>query len=154
MLDKVLRWLSGAPKRATSAAWANGASESRGRVLLEYPAHSTPSSLATVLRDAGCDVSVCEGPTTTHSCNLLEDGECGLVDGADVVVNGLGLGNSAHRDLIEALRSYRPDQPLLVEVPGPQADKFPEVLDSCVLVSSPVTASSLCDAVSSALPER
>ncbi len=115
MLDKVMRWLSSAPKRATSAVWANGASESRGRVLLEYPAHSTPSSLATVLRD----VSVCEGPTTTHSCLRLEDGECGLV-----------------------------------EVPRPQADKLPEVLDSRVLVSSPVTASSLRDAVSSALPER
>jgi hypothetical protein len=61
----------------------------RVRVLLECPPSDSPSIIASAIERRGYAVSICEGPSV-QPCELLENGACALVDGADVVVNMLG----------------------------------------------------------------
>ncbi len=113
---------SGRQKRPS--AWPQR-SDDRVRVLLEYPAHSTPSAMAKALDDAGYETLICEG---TDRCPIVAGGDCALVDGADVVVSGFGVTTSNDRELPAAIRSRHPELPLVVECTEPTSERYPDLV--------------------------
>jgi hypothetical protein len=124
-------------------------------VLLEYRTSATPVVAEDVLRRAGYDVRVCEGPgDTTGMCRLLEEGHCPLADGADAVYNAFGIDTTEHRNIIRALRRHHPDTPVIVETTRMRADEHLELLDGCVRADVRSTAASLVGTVATALCER
>lgn len=73
---------------ATRGSWEDSTG-TRPRVLLEGGPEYPPSVIAPIIERHGFEVRTCEGPTHEGGCDLLDDGTCALVDGADVVVNML-----------------------------------------------------------------
>lgn len=78
------------------------ASMAQPRLLLECRDQSAPAQLAHALAEAGFDVTVCSGPDASKRCALLEQGQCALVDDADVVVNALGTDEHEYYELLAA----------------------------------------------------
>ncbi len=74
-------------RRSRKEPWGDETG-SRVRVLLECEPEMSPSIIAPVIERHGYAVRTCDGPAH-DGCDLLEDGACALVDGADVVVNML-----------------------------------------------------------------
>lgn len=72
----------------TRESW-DESTDDRVRVLLEFGPESSPSIMAAIIERHGFEVRSCEGPDHDHGCDLIENGMCALVDGADVVVNML-----------------------------------------------------------------
>ena len=139
---------SGRQKRPS--AWPQR-SDDRVRVLLEYPAHSTPSAMAKALDDAGYETLICEG---TERCPIVAGGDCALVDGADVVVSGFGVTTSDDRELPAAIRSRHPEVPLVVECTEPTSERYPDLVGPSIHLRTPVSKSSVTAAVSAALAEH
>lgn len=122
------------------------------RVLVEYPDFATPSALAARLNDMGYVTEVCTGPgDCAGCCELLNRGSCSLVEEADVVVNGFGLGTGEYRAILRALRARYPDTPVVVEATEPRAREHPELLVDCIVTHTPLTSRSLLDAVGEAV---
>ena len=125
------------------------------RVLLEYPSFATPSVAADLLRRAGCEPLICEGPgDMVGVCRLLETGECPAARDADVIFNAFGLGTREHRAIIDALRRRYPDTPVVVETTRPRAKEHPDLLDGRIRCDAPVTSRRMLDAVATALESR
>lgn len=140
--------------RATHPSWGErGTAPLRPRVVVENPDFGVGYAVEKVLEGAGCEVAVCGGPDqlVDHQCPLVFDGACDLVAGADVVVHSLNLDRPEHAEVLRALRSKHPEVPLIVEVPGPSADRHAGLLDGCVVVPFPATRASLLDALGIAL---
>lgn len=139
-------------------SWPEGSEEDgtdgdRPRVLLACALDATPSIIADMLRAAGFAVAVCNGPTAKQRCSLVERGGCTLVDGADVVVDFLGVGEPEHRDLVEALRETDPPVPVVAEITRPKADENRDLLAGCRLIYAPVTSAMLIEQIWAALEE-
>ena len=101
----------------------------------------------------------CDGPEA-GPCDLVCDGVCGLVEGADVVVNMLGYGESG-RQVLKLVAEGRRPPGLVVELNRTQAvaaavDEPHLVDDRVTVVETPVTRRELLDAIASAAaaPER
>ncbi|MGI9576649.1 MAG: hypothetical protein ACR2OH_00430 [Microthrixaceae bacterium] len=90
------------PKRES---WT-GSSGTRARVLLEGGTEYPPSVIAPIIERHGFEVRTCEGATPEHGCDLLDNGACPLVDGADVVVNLLTTRGAAPR-VLDAVTGVR-----------------------------------------------
>ena len=75
-------------KKPVRESWSDS-DGTRARVLLEGGPEYSPSVIAPIVERHGFEVRTCEGPTHDHGCDLLDNGTCALVDGADVVVNML-----------------------------------------------------------------
>ena len=131
---------------------------SKVRVLLECPPASSPTIVAGALEREGFAVRVCEGPTA-NSCDLLDDGVCGLVDGADVVVN-LMAGDATGRDVLRATTEVRRPPAVVVELTARQAEAFAAesgglgAPPTVVVADAPVTRQVLVDAIGEALAAR
>jgi hypothetical protein len=95
------------------------ADASKVRVLVECPPAGSPSIVATALEREGYEVRTCEGPSE-HACDLLADGTCGLVDGADVVVNLLGS-DPTGRQVLRAASAIRRPPAVVAEMTEAQA---------------------------------
>lgn len=80
----------------------------RPRILVEHAYGELELAYAEALRQAGYSVAVCPGPRQDERCPLVCDTGCPLVDGADLIVSGVGP------DVLEALRTRRPSKPLVV----------------------------------------
>jgi hypothetical protein len=82
---------------------------------------------------------------------VLVTGEpCAFVDGADVVVSALGVGEEEKRAVLEALRRFHPHKPLVVELAVGEIDRYGDLIDGVHLVISPVVPEELVAAVNDA----
>ena len=134
--------------------WAYG----RPRVLIEHSDEAVSARYVDTLRRAGYAVAVCRGPSgegrPPEKCVLASGERCVAVDGADVVVSGLGVRGPEKRAVLEALRSHHPTKPLVVEVAAGELDSFGELVDGVHLVVSPVEPDELLAAVEAARAEQ
>ena len=137
-------------------SWS-GASDGRVRVLLECEPESAPSIIASVIERHGFDVKTCEGPKV-HSCDLLDDGACPLVSGADVVVNMLHNRVTSGRSVLEEMTEMRRPPAIVSEMTHPQVvaasngdPEFPPIrFDRVTVVETPVSAARLIGAINEA----
>ena len=104
-------------------------------------------SLAAGLRQAGYAVAVCPGPARSERCPLAGDEGCEVAHGADVIVSSLGLGTPQTREVLQALRARCAGTPLIVEVAPGEKEEWPDLLQGCAVVVSPVAPDELVAAV-------
>ncbi len=116
------------------------------RVLIECQHTDSPAIIASVIEREGYAVRTCTGPDAGR-CDLVEHGHCGLVDGADVVVNLLRDPVEGPQ-IAEAVASVRRPPALVVERPRPRASDAP---GSGTVVHPPITRASLVAAIDDAL---
>jgi hypothetical protein len=121
----------------------------RDRVLVENPDRAQLWAYAEVLRDAGYDVATCTGehPDGHDRCPLLEQGRCGLVAGADVVVSTCSLQRG---DAVLAVLGSQGSTPIVFEAPEPDFERYAHLADEATLIPTPVTTQALLDAVEAA----
>ena len=139
-------------RRPARQTWT-GDDGTRTRVLLECPSEASPSMIASVVERAGYAVRTCDGPVE-GPCDLVCQGSCGLVDGADVVVNMLGYGETG-RQVLKLVADGRRPPGLVVELTRSQAiaaavDDPQLVEGSVTVVETPVTRLELLAAIRSA----
>ena len=107
------------------------------------------------LRRAGYSAGICHGPSGTlerpERCVLTTGEPCRLVEGADVVVSGLGVGTDERRAVLEALRRYHPTKPLVVVVSVDELNRYGDLLDGARVVIDPVEPAELLAAVGDAV---
>ena len=132
--------------------WAFG----HPRVLIEHSDEGAViSKYVPALRRAGYSVAVCHGPSAERqppeSCVLVTGERCVAVQGADVVVSGLGASAPEKRAVLEALHRFHPRKPLVVEVSTGELDLYGELVDGAHLIVSPVEPEELVAAVGDAL---
>jgi len=121
------------------------------RVLIEHADEAVGMSLAGGLRQAGYSVAVCPGPAQSQRCPLAGDQGCEAAHGADVVVSGLGLGTPQAREVLAALRSRCAGIPLIIEVAAEEKEEWPDLLEGCEVLVSPVAPDELVAAVQGVL---
>ncbi len=126
--------------------------ESTGpRVLVEASDWAQQETLNRILGRAGYDVLTCDGPVGSNSrCSLVADGVCPGCDGADVVVNALRHTEARNREVLLEIQKRHPDLPVVVEVPGPRAERYPDDFANCIVIAQPMTSDSLLAAVEKA----
>lgn len=109
-----------------------------------------------ILEAAGYQVACCGGPhdLPNQQCLLVADDRCPLVDGADLVVNGLGISDPANRAVLTALRTRRDQIPVIVEIPTRQLDELHAEIPGCRSVPFPVRPKDLVAAVDDAIRGR
>jgi len=144
------------------------------RVLIENGDRADLWAHAGILRDAGYEVAVCQGPSIPTEraswfdrrrgsgasdpqpfdrmvCPLVVAGRCSLVDGADVVVSTTDL--TEGREVLSAL-SVQPLLGLVVEGTTSALERDADVIGSATPIALPVTEQRLLAAVESALASR
>ena len=130
--------------------------------MLECDPSATPSVIASVLEDAQFEVLTCYGPDEhAAGCDLLENGVCSLVDGADVVVNMLHKSHGG-REVLDAVTNIRRPPATVIEMTQPERDatgaatkESPhETIDGAAVVITPVTRDTLVEAIHRSLSIR
>ena len=108
-------------------------------------------SFVSILRRAGYSVAICPGPSPSadppERCVLATGEHCQFVEGADVVVSGLGIGSAETRAVLEALRRHHPGKPLVVVGAVDELHLYEDLLDGVHLVVDPVEPAELLTAV-------
>lgn len=90
------------------------------RVLLVYHDPEIADSEGDMLRAAGYQVDRCAGPVGGEPCPVLEGRPCWQVDEADVLV--YDTWDPIHGELlVDDLRRFHPDKPLVLTAPAPSA---------------------------------
>lgn len=84
----------------------------------------------------------------------MADDRCPLVDGADLVVNGLGISDPANRAVLTALRTRRDQIPVIVEIPTRQLGELHAEIPGCRSVPFPARPKDLVAAVDDAIRGR
>ena len=130
----------------------SAASEGR-RVVVEHEDAMWQWAATRILETAGYEVACCGGPhhLPHDQCPLASDDRCALVDGADLVVNGLGIRDPANRAVLTALRTRRGQIPVIVEIPTPQMAELHVAIAGCRTVPLPVCPRDLVAAVDEVL---
>jgi len=121
------------------------------RVLIEAGDWAQQETLARILRDAGYRTASCDGPEAGNRCSLVAGSGCSACLEADAVVHSLRHSEPRNREVLLGIRERFPDLPLVVEVPGPRVDRYPDDFVGCIVIPQPMTASHLLDAVAEAL---
>lgn len=128
---------------------------SRPRVLIEHFDQTIAFELVATLRRAGFSAAICRGPSDSpdapERCVLTTGEPCLFVDGADVVVSGLGVGTAERRAVLEALRRHHPRKPLVVVVSPPELHLYGDLLDDLHVLVDPVEPAELRAAVEDAV---
>lgn len=124
--------------RTPRQTWSDG-TDGRVRVLLECEHDSSSSILASTIERHGYEVRTCEGPDE-HGCDLLVNGVCALVDGADVVVNMLRT-PVVGAEILDGVAAVR--RPPVVVAPG-----------RTLPIDTPVTGRVLVAAITQAIQQR
>ena len=131
----------------------------RRRVLLESSDGAEAHAVWRLLSRHGYDTMWCPGPSGRHvgECSLVRTGHCPLVDGADVIVNGLDQddGNCAEvaRQLERVAGARTSPTPVVVVVPTRRAAEFRASLPHCEVVPGPLRSKVLLHSVSRANPQ-
>ena len=102
--------------------WGKG----RGRAHLPYLLIESDDPVLAIsdfnaFLEAGFNPAFCTGPAPGRPCPLLQVGRCELIDEADVVLNRMYHDTG----LAGAVRSSRPDVPLVVVASRPDGDLPP-----------------------------
>ncbi len=108
------------------------------------------SPLLESLRHAGFAVAVCPGPRAGGSatrCPLVEHGECPLVEGADVVVWGLGLERRESREELAALKARHPRLTVVVRAPAEDVSRWVELVEGSTVVDPALPVEAVVEAV-------
>lgn len=152
-----LRLLSARPASRTSGPTHTGlpkwsASGVRPRVVVEHDDAVWRWAAAGVLESAGYQVLGCGGPHAfaDGTCPLVSEGRCALIEGADVVVNGLGIRHPANRDVLTTMRGAS-SVPVLVELPTTQRERLEADFPGCERIPFPVRPQDLVLAVHAAV---
>lgn len=140
-----------APIEPPPGSWPAG--DPAPRVLVEHQDPVWRWAAARRLEAAGYQVTTCGGPGVFRHgrCPLVAGEGCPAVDGADVVVNGLGIRDAGARAVLSAVRGARPELPVVVELPQPQSDDLDAAIPGCRVVPFPVGPVELVRAVEEAL---
>lgn len=123
----------------------------RPRVVLECPAHASPYIVAEALTRAGFEVVPCEGPGPYTSCPVVAGERCSAIEGADVIVNLLGVAESECVEVLRGVQQRHADVPVVIEVPAPRAAQNADLLQGCRVAYAPVGSASLVKEIWSAL---
>jgi CheY-like chemotaxis protein len=147
-----MRWPWRREEPEQHGAWADD-DTGRPRVLIEHPDAAERSVLEHRLEEAGFSVASCGGPDATEgrACPLAVDGACVLVAHADVIVHGLPIGHQENREVLRLLRARYPDTPLVVEMPRPEAERYPGTLEGCTVLPFPARGDEIVRAVREAV---
>lgn len=142
-----------APESSDAVLPAWPTSDVRPRVVVEHEDPVWRWAAAGLLEDAGYQVLGCGGPheLTDGGCPMVAEGRCTLIDGADVVINGLGVRDPAHRAVLASIRAHSSGLPVLVELPSTQQDRLEADFPGCQRIPFPVRPHDLVTAVSVAL---
>jgi len=146
-------------RRADHRPW-DDAAEGTVRVLLECSPESSPSIVAGTIERQGFEVRVCEGPGGGRRCDLLDQGVCSLVAGADVVVNMLRGPDSSGRLVLDEVTSERRPAAVVVEMTRPEIDameRSPETgidRDRTTIIETPVSGNDLVRGINEAVANR
>jgi hypothetical protein len=146
-------------RRTPRQTWTDH-TDLRVRVLLECEPESTPAIIASVIERHGYAVRSCEGPDA-HGCDLLVNGVCALVDGADVVVNMLRT-PVVGRNILNGVAAVRRPPAVVAEVrhseglaaSGSVTDPPGVDLDRVTVMEAPVTGKALISAIERAVERR
>jgi hypothetical protein len=135
-------------RRSWSAGqWTDG-EHRRPRVLVEHADGAMRWAAERVLRRAGYDVAGCGGPDENGGpCPLVERGDCALVDGADVIVNGFDLDQKRNRDVVSSLHDVTGDTAIVLSIPRYQAAAHPDLTEGCHVVRPVLSAEDLLENV-------
>jgi hypothetical protein len=87
--------------------------EPKLRVLVEASDPAEADAYWHFLGRHGYAVSWCPGPTASHSCTLVTDGRCTLVEEADVVVTALAPNDPYARPVLEHLHDQDCMKPMI-----------------------------------------
>ena len=127
----------------------------RPRVLIEATEWVNREVLIKYLHEAGYEVAGCAGPEgEDEMCCLVATGDCGAAASADVIVQSMRHTDPRNREVLRSIRRTYPDTPLVIEVPTPRVEAFPEDFESCHVVPYPATLAQLSAAVAKALESR
>lgn len=122
--------------------------------MIEHLDRTVAFEFVATLRRAGYSAAICPGPSdsadTAERCVLTTGERCLFVDGADVVVSGLGVRTAERRAVLEALRRHHPGKPLVVAVSPAELHLYGELLDDVHVVLDPVEPAELRAAVEDA----
>jgi hypothetical protein len=128
---------------------------SKPRALVEHFDDAVALELVAILRGAGYSAAICPGPSgspdSPERCVLTTGERCLFVEGADVVVSGLGVSTAERRAVLEALRRHHAGKPLVVAVPQEELHLYGELLDDVRVVIEPVEPDELRAAVEDAV---
>jgi len=143
-------------RRSARQPW-DGATGDRARVLLECEPEHSPSIIASVIERYGYDVRTCEGPDAGR-CDLLANGSCGLVEGADVVVNMLHPRRQG-AELLARETALDESPAVVAEMTRSQRQAVADAgggvdLERVTVVETPVTGKALIDAIQDAAGRR
>lgn len=127
-------------------------SDVRPRVVVEHEDPVWRWAAAGVLEQAGYQVLGCGGPheLADGKCPMVTTGRCALIEGADVVVNGLGIREPVHQDVLGAVQGSS-SVPVLVELPSPQRERLAADFPGCQRIPFPVRPQDLVTAVGAAV---
>lgn len=128
-------------------------SENGRRVLVESCDFVKRDVLTQVLTRNGYTVQSCGGPEATDAeCALVSTGACEAAAGADVIVHSMRHADRRNREVLNELRTRYPDTPIVVEVPRPVVEQYPDDFDNCRVVPQPMTSNALLEALDEVLP--
>jgi hypothetical protein len=90
------------------------------RLLMESPDPGLAISNFDAFRNAGFEVTVCEGPVAdTRECPVVRGEPCPLMTEADVVLFDLDSDPPRRSEVLAAMRASRPDLPIVVRSAAP-----------------------------------
>ena len=133
-------------------SWSDETSD-RPRVVIECGPEASPSIIADVVEREGMAVRTCVG-ASDRRCDLLDNGMCALVSGADVVVNLLGQHHETGRRIAEAVQSERRPPGLVVEVAAGDSPRHDVEFGEPIQLTSPLRSGALLNAIRDALASR
>jgi hypothetical protein len=125
-------------------------------VLIELADEDRSLALAAAIGRAGSTVGICQGPDANAEpgtrCPLHQLQPCVAVEGADLVVTALDLGQEDGRGVLRGLRMRYPRTPLVVEATVAESLELGELLSGCTVVPVGSEPERVADAVRAALP--
>lgn len=139
------------PTAAPPHPWA--AAGDAPRVVVENEDAMWQWAATEMLEAAGYEVACCGGPhhLPHQRCPLVTDDRCPLIDGADLVINGLGIDDPPNRAVLTALRTQREKTPVLVEIRTPQLGELHTEIPGCRTVPFPARPNDLIAGVNDAI---
>ena len=145
--------------RPTGSAWDDAPPEAI-RVLVECPDYKSPSVIAELIERDGYAVRVCGGPDRDHSCPMVTERSCTLVNGADVVVNLLSGPDRQPQAVIGAITSERRPPQVVTQMPTPTIarrnadDDWDFDRDRVTILSGPLSSAAIMEGIQAALRRR
>lgn len=134
------------------ATWPSGEAQQL-RVVLEGSPDERTGEVLEALQGAGFDVAVCHGPSVEAACPLVEHGSCSLIDGADAVVNMLGVADEENCEILVELQDVTPRVPVVSVMTENEERTHAGELTRAHPLCKPVAPQAVLDTVIDALEE-